>query len=541
MDRTDKKYPECEGDSELLHLIKAKYSLIYVRTWEEQRIVDSVSSICERPDVNLSGVNVWDTAGGLRDAKGFEIDPKMVNPEQVFEHIYNLALEAMENDEKAKTSRGPIFVLCDLFRFFEPGRLVPAFERQLKNLSRVLKMCSISIIIVSPELQLPTSLEKVITVVDYPLPGPSQLSQLVEAGKKTLLASKRITKEAASVPTEDVVRACLGLTLYEAEDAIAKAIVVKNSFDIPTILELKKQIIKKGQVLDYVHSSETLATVGGLEGLKQWIKTRKHGFGEAARLYGITPPKGVFVLGVQGTGKSLFAKAVANELQQPMLKLDIGRCFNQYVGASESNIRSALKMAESIAPCVLFVDELDYAMGAASEGGGDNGTSKRVIATLLDWMQEKTAPVFVVACANSTRGIPPAMLRRGRFDEMFFVDLPTPDEREEIFAIQLSKDPRNRNPKEFDIASLAKVTDGFSGAEIEYVVEEAMNIAFARDGTEFTTEDMLQAARTCKPLSEVMSVEIESLRNENKQRMRPAGRQKALVANPQAIDRLGKV
>jgi ATP-dependent 26S proteasome regulatory subunit len=525
-----KPYPPCEADKELKHMIMAKYSIIYVLTWEERRVVDSLESICSLPEVSLGEVLVWNSACGLRTSSGCAVAgaDDLYNPEEMLSYIQTQAeneVREVKTNAGTPRQRGPIFVLHDLFRYFEAKEFKPEMERLIKNISQLLKMTSISIVITSPELVIPLCLDKLVSVLDYPLPGPEQLKAFVQSGIKFMIESKCLSSEAASAAiVDDVVRACQGLTLQETEDAISRAVIKTGKLDISSILDIKKQIIRKGKVLDYAHSTETLDNVGGLDGLKEWIRIRKSAFGEEARKYGLPPPKGVFVLGVQGTGKSLFAKAVANELQQPLLKLDIGRCLSQYIGESENNIRQALKLAESIAPCVLFIDELDMAMSGATDSGGDNGVSKRIVATVLDWMQERAQPVFVVAAANSTRGLPPAILRRGRFDDMFFVDLPSQEEREEIFKIHIRKAPRNRDPKNFDIQHLARQTDGYSGAEIESVIIDAMNAAFADNKREFTTRDILDAIGTCKPLSTILSREIDALRLENKERMRPASK-----------------
>ena len=542
------RYPECGTDKELLHLIKARHTIIYVVTWEEQRVIDALDAICERKDVFLCGVQVWDAARGLKSYCGTFTPPDgedLENPEEMINYIIAKAEETIEGDteSKSKDSRGPIYVLCDLFRYLGP-KLTPVLERKLKYLAHLLKQTSINVIITSPELILPCTLEKCITVVDYPFPEAAQLTTLVDAIKRKVLKRDRVTAEDASVPTEAIVRACLGLTFQEAEDAIAKAIVKTNKFDIPTILEVKKQIIRKGGILDFVETTDTMDEVGGLEGIKHWIKIRKDCLSNKAREYGLPHPKGIFLLGLQGTGKSLCAKAVANEMQISLLKLDIGKCMNSYVGESESNIRRALKLAESVAPCVMFIDELDMnASGGSAEASDNTGVSKRIVATLLDWMQERKAPVFIVAAANSTNGLPPAMLRRGRFDELFFVDLPNEVERKAIFEIHLKKPRgtlnRTRNPVDFDVSGMVAATPGFSGAEIEAVIIDAMNNAFADGGREFNTADVMDAISTCKPLSYFLKDVLKKLREDNKGRMRPASEVKRSLNDSDRFDYLG--
>lgn len=514
-------FPRCGADKELEYLIKAKYNLIYVVTWEERRVIESLKEICDIPAVNLSGVQVWDSANGLMTTEKIPLPvadaTDLKNPEEILAYISKLAKEGNGKLKAAKEARGPIYVLCDMFRYLrEP---TAELERQLRALTTILKKSSISIVITSPELQLPLALEKVVTVLDYPLPGPEQLAAMVDGAKSKLTERKRISKaDADKVPTENIVRALLGLTMTEAEDAIAKAIVVTNTFDIGILLDLKQQIIRKGQILEFIHSEDKLDDVGGLDGIKQWIKVRKNSFSKKAREYGLPSPKGIFMLGVQGSGKSLAAKAIANELQTSLLKLDVGRLFDSLVGASESRTRHALKLAESIAPCVLLIDEIGKAL-ATTTTGGDGGITQRVISTLLDWMQEKTAPVFIVACSNEMK-LDPALLRRGRFDELFFVDLPNEVERRAIFEIHLKK--RKRDPAKYDLSQLVASTTGFSGAEIEAVILDAMNNAFADGEREFTSQDIMDSIRICVPLSKTMKTELDALRDEARGRMRKA-------------------
>ncbi len=514
------KFPPCNADKELFYLLRARYSLIYVVTWEEKRVIDSLEECCDTKELNLAGVQVWDASKGLVTSKGFPVPggEQLVNPEQVLDYISRRAEESKTVRRSAKTERGPVYVICDIYRYLELPVHIP-FERKLRALAKTLQNSSITLIMTSPELQLPLSLEKVVTVIDYPLPGPPQLDAVVKSAKHRLVERKRVKKEDAdSTPDENIVRALLGLTMAEAEDAIAKAVVVTDKFDIPTLLELKRQIIRKGQILDYVYSESKLEDVGGLDGIKQWIKTRKKNFTDAAKDYRLPSPKGIFMLGVQGSGKSLAAKAIANELEFPLLKLEMGRIFGSLVGESESRMRHALKLAESIAPCVLLVDEIGKSL-SGNVTANDGGTTQRIVSTMLDWMQEKTAPVFLVACSNEIK-LDPALIRRGRFDEIFFVDLPNEIERRIIFGIHLRK--VGRNSENYGLDELVSASNGFSGAEIEAVIIDAMSIGFSED-REFTTEDILDAIKTCIPLSKVMKEELDKLR-EDTRGIRPANK-----------------
>jgi len=518
------EYPPCDADKEIEYLIRARYSMVYVVTWEEQRVLDSIHGICEKDNIGIPDIHVWDAGRGLTTYLGTPVtkDP-LLTPEQILDHItreVEVELNLSDKD-RLKASRGPVYVLCDMFRYLSGGdEGFPEIERKLRNLSSMLKHTSKFVIITSPELRLPTTLEKNLAVVDYPLPGSPQLRACVMAAKKILWSVKRISKEVYDSDPEPVIRSLMGLTLQEADDALAKSVVVKDCFDVGVLNDLKRQVVRKGELLDQIFTEETIDNIGGMQGIKEYLRLRKSSFGEDARAYGLTSPKGIFLLGVQGCGKSLCAKAVANEFQIPLLKLDMGRLFSSYVGESEGNVRRAIKIAEGIAPCVLFIDELDKAFSGTTGSQGDGGVTRRVIGSILDWMQEKKAPVFVVAASNSIDGIPPAVVRRGRFDERFFVDLPTRDERRVIFAIHLAK--RGRDPAKFDLDSLASSSDNFSGAEIESVIEDAMRWAFADRKREFTTEDVVNECRVCVPLYVTMKDEIDGLRNGIVGRMRMA-------------------
>lgn len=513
-------------DKELEYLIQSRYSLLYVVSYEERRVIESLSKICDLDEINYNGVLVWDSTRGLQNAAGGTVasGESLVTPEQILDHILKKAAEMEGRKAESKQVRGPIYVLCDMFRYTQIGQgggFTPEIERRLRILPDALKLTFMHAVIVSPILCLPTSLEKCVTVLDYPLPAKEQFSILVDFGLKKLVHRKRISQEEVNkISKENVVRSLLGLTIQEAQDALAKAFIVTNTFDIPTILQIKKQIIRKGQLLDYLYSEETMSNVGGFEGLKEFIRFRKNAFSDAAFTYGLPVPKGVFMLGIQGCGKSLAAKAIANELQVPLLKLDMGKMFGSLIGESEQKMRRALQLAESVAPCVLFIDEIDKSLaGGANTTSGDSGTTKRVIATLLDWMMEKTSPVFVVAASNSLNELPKPILRRGRFDECFFVDLPNDEERKEIFAIHLRK--RKRDINNFDLTKLVNLTDKYSGAEIEAVIEDAMHIAFFDKGREFTTEDIINAVSLCNPQYKVVKEDIDRIKEQSRDRLRP--------------------
>jgi len=319
------------------------------------------------------------------------------------------------------------------------------------------------------------------------------------------------------------VNAALGLTRFEAENAFARVIVTDKKLDIndiDAILEEKKQAIRKSRLLEYYESKEQFNNVGGLDCLKDWLSKRGVAFTQKAQEFGLPQPKGILLIGVQGCGKSLTAKAVASLWKLPLLRLDIGTVFSGIVGSSEENMRRAIKTAETLAPIILWIDEIEKGLsGVQSSTFSDAGTSARVFSTFITWLQEKTAPVFVIATANNIQLLPPELLRKGRFDEIFFVDLPSLQERKEIFHIHLKK--RKRESEKFDLELLPRESEGFSGAEIEQVIISSMYDAFL-ENRDINTSDILKNIKQSVPLSITMKENIEETRNWARYRTRCA-------------------
>jgi SpoVK/Ycf46/Vps4 family AAA+-type ATPase len=316
----------------------------------------------------------------------------------------------------------------------------------------------------------------------------------------------------------------LGLTLSEAENVLAKTLVEHRCLgekSVNVIHGEKRQIIRKSGLLEYYDAEGDFASVGGLDAMKGWLLKRAAGFTDQARQFGLPSPKGVLLLGVQGCGKSLMAKTISNTWQLPLLRFDVGKVFGSLVGSSEQNIRRAIKVAESVAPVVFWVDEIDKAFRGSRGSGAstDSGTSARVFGTFLTWLSEKDKPVFVVATANDVSMLPPELLRKGRFDEIFFVDLPAKPERKAIFEIHLKK--RKIDPVSFDVDALASASAGYSGAEIEEAVISAMFDMFY-EKQNMTTERLLTSIRQTVPLSKTMSEDIDGLRKWAEGRARPA-------------------
>jgi SpoVK/Ycf46/Vps4 family AAA+-type ATPase len=367
--------------------------------------------------------------------------------------------------------------------------------------------------------EIPVELEKEVVVLDFPLPSMTELDEVLS---QHLNHNPR--NIAAPQDRERLLKAALGLTRDEAEKVYRKARVMAGCLtagEVDIVLSEKRQLIRRNGILEFMDVDETIDLVGGLEELKHWLTQRSDAFTERARDYGLPQPKGMLILGVPGCGKSLIAKTTSRLWGLPLLRLDLGRVYDgSMVGRSEANLRNALKTAESISPAILFIDEIDKAFaGGAGSSDSDGGTSSRIFGTFLTWMQEKTSPVFVMATANRVERLPSEFLRKGRFDEIFFVDLPNAEERKDIFRIHLKK--RRSDIERFDLDQLTKVCEGFSGAEIEQGLISAMYEAFAQ-GREFTQLDIIAAIRSTLPLSKTMSEQVSALRDWAQQRARPA-------------------
>lgn len=488
---------------ELNILIQAQYPLIYLVTSEEERAEGTIATIAQMRSQQRR-VFVWTVTHGIVEygQPRHVTQHNTVSPEAAIEWVIR--------------QREPgIFIFKDLHPFIES----PATTRWLRDAIAGFKGSQKTIILMSPLQQIPIELEKEVVVMDYPLPNLSELNQVLSTQLEQI-RNRRTTTEAR----EKLLKAALGLTRDEAEKVYRKAYVKTSRLteaEVDIILSEKKQLIRRNGILEYIEEDETIDAVGGLEELKKWLRQRSNAFTERAREYGLPQPKGMLILGVPGCGKSLIAKTTARLWSLPLLRLDMGRVYDgSMVGRSEANLRNALKTAESISPAILFIDELDKAFaGSTGSADSDGGTSSRIFGSFLTWMQEKTSPVFVMATANRVERLPGEFLRKGRFDEIFFVDLPNAEERQQIFKIHLTK--RKRDITRFDLEQLAKVSEGFSGAEIEQGIIAAMYEAFAQD-REFTQLDIIAAIKATLPLSRTMTEQVTALRDWARQRARPA-------------------
>ena len=504
--------PALSRAEELDLLIRAKYPLLYVIAWEERRIEQLLRQVAAQRRKALYG---WTITDGLHPLDG------SLRPES--DDLTRDPLQALE--EVAASREAAIFVLKDFHPYLDayhphPQRAV--IVRKLRDILNRLKESRKTLVMLSPLLHAPPELEKDITVLDYALPTGGELAASLERVVRSAQELGGIRLRLTPEEREKILNAARGLTCTEAENAFAKSLVLRRALDAGVIIAEKKQIIRRSQVLEYFDAQEDLSLVGGMALLKEWLAKRALAFSERARQFGLPEPKGLLLLGVQGAGKSLVAKAIARQWQLPLLRLDLGRVFSQMVGSSEQNMRNALRLAESVAPCILWLDELDKGLsGLASSHLSDAGTSARVFGSFLTWMQEKTAPVFVVATANDIATLPPEALRKGRFDEIFFLDLPNRAEREEIFGIHLAK--RGRAPRRFDVETLARRSEGHSGAEIEQAVISGLYDAFEA-GRDLSTEDILRALEETVPLSRTMEARITALRRWARTHARPASK-----------------
>lgn len=491
---------------ELDVLIRAKYPILYIVSWEEARVEEALRRVCA--PLNRM-VHTWTITQGMVPPVNRTTGP--VKPTSLPGELEALALihEAPEFT---------CFLLKDFHVYMKDSRVV----RLLRDLAIKLRGKAQTLVLMAPVLSLPAELEKEVTVIDFPLPTADEINLELDRVIESVKDNPKVDVALAPDQRELIVKSALGLTLEEIDSVFARSLVERKRFDVDVVLEEKQQIIRKSGLLEYYPPQNHLRDVGGMELLKDWLDKRSASFTDKAREFGIPAPKGVLLIGVQGCGKSLLAKAVAAEWNLPMLKLDVGRIFGSLVGQSEENIRKAISVAESVAPCVLWADELEKGFaGLGGSGVSDSGTTARVFATFLTWMQEKTAPVFLIATANEVEALPPEMLRKGRFDEIFFIDLPDLEERKQIASIHLAK--RKRDPARFDLEAIANATKGFSGAEIEQVVVGALFTAFDAN-RDISQEDILAEAKAVVPLSVMMREDIDALRTWAELRTRPAGK-----------------
>jgi AAA+ superfamily predicted ATPase len=476
---------------ELEVFLRARYTLICVVSYEEERIVDHIKDVCLRTGRKAYS---WDHAEYFRIMAGEGAAPPTAkDPISAL-----IAIENMPDDS--------VFVLGDFHQCWQ-GQ--PRVIRKLRLLARDFKFSRKSIVVITPVWRIPEELRDDIAVLDFPLPGAGDIDSILSI----LTASPGVKMNLTPQGREKLVAAALGLSTNHTRRIFSKAIVSKGGLDerdIDMVNYEKKQIIRESGALEFFSSKENLGDVGGLDRMKEWLRTRERAFSSEARDYGLPAPKGIALIGIPGTGKSLTAKMIAGLWRLPLIRLDLGALFGGLVGQSEENTRRALALSETVAPCILWIDEIEKGLAV---GTGDAGTSMRVFAGILSWMQEKTRPVFVVATANNISMLPPELLRRGRMDEIFFLDLPSAKERREIFEVHIRK--RKRPVQGFDLDILSAASEGYVGAEIEQAIIDAMYLAFSdttSPGRDFITDDILTALARQVPISRSQRETIEGLR-----------------------------
>lgn len=481
-------------EKNLLLYIKSKANIIQIVTSEYLRVHGAVNEVSKQLGLNWY---VWNRIEGL---KKWNLEER--------KHIMECdsCRESSDIIEKIiDTEDNGIYILEE----FHHDLAEPRVQQRLKNFFSQRHNKNSAIILTQSIPNLPKELEKEIVQLEMPLPSKEDLKVILES----ICSQENIHLPDNSDDENKILEAALGLTIMEAELAFRKAIESQKKINldsVPLIASEKESVIKKSGFLEYYHPQEDMDDVGGLDTLKDWLKKRGKAFGLGAVDFGLDTPRGILLLGIPGTGKSLSAKAIANTWKFPLLRLDIGKVYAGIVGASEENIRSALSLAEAISPCVLWIDEIEKGLsGVKSSGSTDGGTSSRVLGTFLTWLQEKKKSVFVVATANDVSQLPPELLRKGRVDEIFFVDLPTEKARKEIIEICLKR--KKRLVKDFDLDKLAKESKGFSGAEIDEAIKEGLFTAFDQ-GNQLNDSYILDAMRRTYPLSKTMAEAIQSLR-----------------------------
>lgn len=506
----------------LTDYIKARYAVLVIESFEEERVLGELQAIAQGINHELF---IWNSTDGVTYANG-----SSASQDKTLD--FTAALKFCENRAKEQGSRN-IFVFCDADGYLN-SKAPAVNRRRLRDFAiNIRKKGYVSnCIIIAPTFEITTDLQKEVTLIDFPLPSREEVKTIISTFLDQYRGVQGVTIEVNNELLDKFVDASIGLTKLEIDNCLARALVSNrriDASDLKGILAEKKQIIRKTGILEYIDSQLNLNDVGGLQTLKKWLELRSHCFGDEAMKFGVKPPKGVLLTGIPGCGKSLTAKCVATAWNMPLLRLDMGKIFQGVVGSSESNIRLALKTAEAISPSILWIDEIEKGLSGASGGGGDGGTSVRVFGTLLTWMQEKTSPVFVFATANNINGLPPELLRKGRFDEIFFVDFPSSEERKKILEIHISK--LGRNKADFDLNRLVELSGEsqfgkdvvLAGAELEAWVSDALIQAFSRriDGerdADLSMKDFETTIKRVVPMGQMRKDEFLKIRewaNEN--------------------------
>lgn len=498
----------------LYNLIKSRYKIIYVVTHEEKRVIDNLKLISQLEGYELFS---WDCNKGLLGISGMSVG-KVSNvanevnsiPTALLNHILEFAKNdnaRMRMNDPALRQEGNIFVLLDFHIFLQKS--TPELQRKFKEFAQIRSVSYI--VIVAPTYCCPDTLEKLFTVVDYPFPSKEELGIILDEVKKDVIQHCPNALSVADKKRSDILNATSGMTLYEAENALALSLMKTRNFDISVILSEKRQVIRKEGILEFWDPRYTFDDIGGLGVLQDWFMKRKIAFSPEAREYGLPVPKGCLLTSSPGCGKSMTCDALSSLWEMPLLRLDIGSIFGSLLGESESRIRRALLTAEAIAPSILWVDEIEKGIGGVrSSNSTDGGVGNRIFSTLLTWMQEKTAPVFIICTANNVLEIPSEFLRPGRFDEIFYLDLPNYTQRIDVISKLLTR--KNRDPMNFNLEAISTECNNYSPVEIEKAINNSLFNCFYDNKREVFTADIIASLRSFQPMYNARSEDIESMK-----------------------------
>lgn len=552
-------------------LINSSTPILVMETSEEMRAVNMVRSACA--ELNMATFE-WSIADGLqRSGSGVPVETQKTSQPRAdqgvwtpvltsvqarsvlspasneAERLTRAVMSAMGSEQSAAAATGSIyntrepvqalanmesmtveavFILKDFHRHMDD----PVVVRRLRDVGQKFSTNRRTVIITAPEITVPAELATLVEYFDLPLPDRDRLHDIIH-DTYTRLSKTYTLKLQLDTAGVDAMSANLrGLTEEEAERAISQALVTRYALcpeTITDVLEAKKQLLRHSGMLEFIEASDNMSAVGGLENLKHWLQQRRGAWEDSARDFGLEPPHGVIILGVQGCGKSLCARAVAGEWKLPLVKFDTSAVYDKYIGETEKRIRKVFQVAEGLAPCVLWIDELEkvFAGSGPDSASADAGVSSRLLASFLSWMQDRKSPVFVAATCNNVTVLPPELIRKGRFDELFFVDLPNQAERRQIFSIQLAR--RKRNPADFDLDKVSSAANGYSGAEIDAAVQGALYAAYS-EKKPLSTESLIAALAQTVPLSTTRSEEITALRDWATTRAVPASKPDATAS-----------
>jgi hypothetical protein len=518
-------------------LIDSSTPIVVMETVEEMHAVRLVRAACA--SLNLT-VFEWSIATGLARCGSDDSLPVEAGSSSACKYgsgvtrpgtghdLTDLSAQVLYNSRDPVQALGNLegisidaaFILKDFHRHMED----PVVVRRLRDVGQKFSQNRRTVIITAPSITMPPELASLVEFLELPLPDRQRLRQIIDETTVRVGKTRTLKRILDAAGLDAMANNLRGLTEEEAERAVSQAIVSRYGLtpDIVTdVLQAKKEMLRRSEMLDFVEVSDTLASVGGLENLKSWLGQRRGTWEDQARQFGLEPPRGVIILGVQGCGKSMCARVVAGEWKLPLVKFDTAAIYDKYIGETEKRIQRVFQVAEGLAPCVLWIDELEkvFAGSGPDSASADAGVSSRLLASFLSWMQDRKAPVFVAATCNNVKALPPELIRKGRFDELFFVDLPNLAERKQIFAIQLAR--RKRNPAEFNLDRVAAAAGGYSGAEIEAAVQTGLYAAFSsKQG--LATQTLLDALKATVPLSTTRAEEVQALREWARTRAVPA-------------------